>query len=78
MFLFCFLFRAGSLLCTDFCFRFSVFSFFLVWKLCYLKIDAFNNIVKQNIGVVNCHVTSARNNFYVQNVIEHSFSWSKS
>ena len=35
--------------------------FFLVLKPCYLKIDAFNNIVKQNIGVVNCHVTAAQN-----------------
>ena len=42
-------------------FLFLQLFFLLVLKPCYLKIDTFNNIVKQNISVVNCYLTSARN-----------------
>ena len=36
-----------------------LYPFFLSFETLYLKIDAINNIVKQNIGVVNCRVTAA-------------------
>ena len=41
---------------------FFIFSLFLSFEIVCLKIDAINNIVKQNIGVVNCRVTAAQNN----------------